>query len=108
MRDKFYKSPPTDEEIKEFAESPAVIEKVKEEEVVIIPVDRCFVLGDKQCYVRAASSVSSRVIGQLSPGQEVSIVDEVFIGGQKKPVWYQIKLKDGTVGFVSAGHIEIM
>ena len=108
MRDKFYKSPPTDEEIKKFAESPAVIEKLKEEDAVVIPVDRGFVLGNKQCYVRESSSVSSRVIGQLSPGQEISICDEVFVGGQSKPVWYQIKLKDGTIGFVSAGHIEIL
>lgn len=111
MRDKFFVSkvsPEEEEKLDELLKETQPIEKVKEEEAVVIPMDRGFVLGEKQCYVRESSSVSSRVIGQLSPGQEVSITDEVFVGGQKKPVWYQVKLKDGAVGFVSAGHIEIL
>lgn len=108
MREKFFKTEPMQEEIKEFAENPEVIEKVKEVEAVIVPIDRGVVLGDKPCYIRESSSVSSKVIGQLNPSQEISVCDEVYVGGQKKPVWYQIKLKNGDIGFVSAGHIEIL
>ncbi len=74
-------------------ESPSVASDIVTEKVIILQTPTGFLR------VRSSGGLNSSEIGQVKPGEVLDLISE-------ENGWYQIKLSDGSVGWVSSDYAE--